>query len=546
MKKIFFVACALLASAALMAAPLHTQKTHRSMSEQPSVQMHDNMQTAVQEINTAEFTNLREAVKTLNAYQDTMYGVYDIYGHPRFNLGIPDVGVHATPPTIVIPYKENDQLLWYSGYGNADWMIGDETVLSDTLMWLQELEGGWEATYPLPTIKTLTGGDSILYEDYQYGRNFCIPYVQYGFEPSVEMGSQYVQPLTTHPVYMEDTTDFDLIFVNQDIFRVGGDAATFGSPYMYGSKMISSANGLTLDTLFTLVPNTDLMYINNLQYGYWNANSNTESPFVAGDTIRMGIYYLTEEGAVDWANPVATGFATDDDFEKTENYGTYKGFGLLNFYFYEENILGGLSAVPAIVEGKSFVVALTNLTKVKSSFGILVDYFNPFPCESTYFCANGKYTTLWKYPSNLYMTMRAYFPKVLDMPTNINFTSDQLSQTITIQGNVATEYWEELDKPEWLNVEMKDSTLYYPEYDAYEYLYSSEITFSIDAENLGKTGTVELWADGLNFIIEVTSQGSDLNNVKAINDNKTYNIFGVEVNKDYKGVVIKNGTKLLQ
>ncbi len=50
----------------------------------------------------------------------------------------------------------------------------------------------------------------------------------------------------------------------------------------------------------------------------------------------------------------------------------------------------------------------------------------------------------------------------------------------------------------------------------------------------------------LPIVIKQAPGTSGLLNVKAVNDNKTYNIFGVEVNEDYKGVVIKNGAKLLQ
>ena len=68
-------------------------------------------------------------------------------------------------------------------------------------------------------------------------------------------------------------------------------------------------------------------------------------------------------------------------------------------------------------------------------------------------------------------------------------------------------------------------------------------------EGTGRQGIVTFDADG--FVYElIVNQGdvtSGVENVVApLFDNKTYNLLGVEVDENYKGIVIKNGQKFIQ
>ena len=69
-------------------------------------------------------------------------------------------------------------------------------------------------------------------------------------------------------------------------------------------------------------------------------------------------------------------------------------------------------------------------------------------------------------------------------------------------------------------------------------------------EGAGRKGVITIDADGVLYELYV-HQGDITTGVEdvvipTINDNKIYNLLGVEVDENYKGIVIKNGQKFIQ
>ena len=72
----------------------------------------------------------------------------------------------------------------------------------------------------------------------------------------------------------------------------------------------------------------------------------------------------------------------------------------------------------------------------------------------------------------------------------------------------------------------------------------------LPAGETGRTGIVTVDADGfkLDIVIKQGDGGpaTGVENVVVPANNKTYNLLGVEVDENYKGIVIKNGQKTIQ
>ena len=77
-----------------------------------------------------------------------------------------------------------------------------------------------------------------------------------------------------------------------------------------------------------------------------------------------------------------------------------------------------------------------------------------------------------------------------------------------------------------------------------------QVTAEALTEGTGRQGVITVEADGAVYEL-VVKQGDVASGVEdvvipTISDNKTYNLLGVEVDENYKGIVIKNGQKYIQ
>ena len=106
----------------------------------------------------------------------------------------------------------------------------------------------------------------------------------------------------------------------------------------------------------------------------------------------------------------------------------------------------------------------------------------------------------------------------------------------------------EISSDDWIEIEAVSETE--GEGDDEEFLYAIDVTLTVEESDVEREGLIEIDALGRTYQI-VVRQTNDApsaieNAVKVVNDGKLYNVLGIEVDEDYKGVVIRNGEKFLQ
>jgi pectate lyase len=82
------------------------------------------------------------------------------------------------------------------------------------------------------------------------------------------------------------------------------------------------------------------------------------------------------------------------------------------------------------------------------------------------------------------------------------------------------------------------------------YMGAVQVTAEALTDGAGRQGVITINADGALYEL-IVNQGEVVNTsvenvVAPMFDNKIYNLLGVEVDENYKGIVIKNGQKYIQ
>jgi hypothetical protein len=290
-----------------------------------------------------------------------------------------------------------------------------------------------------------------------------------------------------------------------------------------------------------------VIYIASATLGIYSRNT----VLGEGDEVRLSLYPVTEEG-IDFENPLGSATATIDNYVPYSS--SSKWLGLLQFTFTDiDPITGAETNVPVIAEG-DFVAVLENINNGTADFGILTDYLDGVIGE-TYFVftdANGKLNikSMWKEPSSLLLNFNAVLPEFV-APEFVEFASnDADSKEIEIPSNVWDEDME-IDADEWITVEVATKSHEETEegetYDIHDLV--DVLTISVEATEEPRVGEIFINALGKEIVIKVyqgQAAPQGINNIKAVNDNKMYNVLGVEVNEDYKGIVIRNGEKFVR
>lgn len=115
------------------------------------------------------------------------------------------------------------------------------------------------------------------------------------------------------------------------------------------------------------------------------------------------------------------------------------------------------------------------------------------------------------------------------------------------------------DAPDWVQLDMDYEDYPYPgepkagvnwwtEFQAYYlYIYGDLSDTSVDAPQVGDEFKLVGYGQQIVFkVVEVEDPTAINNVVRTVNDGKLYNVLGIEVDEDYKGVVIRNGQKFLK
>ena len=449
---------------------------------------------------------------------------------------------------IAIPYMES--VVWKNLYGPTDWydQYDDALLAEDSETLVAE---GWYGIdgvgYYLPytTDHTLTqNGVDYLIKGYKFAAgNENGGLLASGAAPFTISTGENI-PITlcgmaTDPMNNDNGSDF---------YRIG---AGVRGAYAYGTKLIAdTATGATADTLLSTVRNVSPLNISSINIPLYNVNGTTMIPENAEIKIEIFAADLTQ-GIIYTDSILGTTVATVENFLEIQ-----AGLGTLVATFQEEDPFGGMMDVSVVVEG-DFVVQLTGYNESGCDFGIYADYYTPG--STTVYKVGGKLTPIFSASSNLAIMYDAYWPTVQDAAGNVmNVAVEGGDAYYVAEGNkynllyTNVYYVDELwsaDYPEWMEVEYFLANVGTEEEP--EPVVAVAVTVEPLTEGTGRQGIVTFDADG--YVYELIVKQGDggpatgVENVITPSFNgKTYNLLGVEVDENYKGIVIKNGQKFIQ
>ena len=385
----------------------------------------------------------------------------------------------------------------------------------------------------------LLDGVSVEVKGYQYGSSEANKFVV-----SAPIAGQFVEganmPMTLCGMYCDPLlNDGD----SRDWYVVG--AGSYGD-YSIGTGL--NIDGKSMDTIGSIVRNVSPMKVEQLDIMVCDkTNQGGAYMFPEGASVKVEIFAADlEAGIIDTTEPLYTTTMTIEDYTELNAQ-----LGMISARFYEEDIFGGLMQVPVVLEG-DFYVQFTNFNESGCRFGFISDYTTPG--GTTLYTWDGEFTTLWSDGgANMLINFDAYWPTimyfssdVLVAPVEGGIAMDGEYEAVALYSTVLDfENWGEVEAPEWIEYVLDESVL-----STNGYVVAQFAAAPLPAGETGRTGIVTIDADGYKLDI-VIMQGdggttTGVENVVVPANNKTYNLLGVEVDENYKGIVIKNGQKYIQ
>ena len=445
---------------------------------------------------------------------------------------------------IAIPYM--DSVVWTNYYGPTDWYMQHNNELaaedSETFVTGYGIDGTYYLPYTTDHTLNINGTDYQI-KGYKYAAgNENGGYVASAVSPII-ISTGEMMPLTlcgmeTDPMNNESGADF---------YQIGAGAR---GAYAYGTNLIAdTATKVTADTLISTVRNLSPLKINAVNIPVYSDGTKAIMPEDAEIKIELFAADLTK-GIIYTDSLLGEAVAT------VENFLDLNGkMGTISVVFQVEDILGGMMDAPIVVEG-DFVLQITGYNESGCDFGIFADYYTPG--GTTMYKVGGKYTPIFSASSNLAVSYDAYWPTLVN-DTTLNEMNAPVAGGMCHYGEDTEDYvailytnvydiegaWS-IEAPEWVSYAV-DTT----------YLTSNgAVLMAFQAEELpatveGRKDVVSIDADGFvyEFVITQGTVGEETaveNVVAPLFDDKIYNLLGVEVDENYKGVVIKNGKKFIQ
>lgn len=574
MKKIFSVVCAVSASAALFAGvptlPSYQSTDRLATQSKHSVENLSNVKSAGKIVmdDAAVATYGVRAPKAL--LKDTtieLLSSYSVYYPEAFYTGISALG-YVSPANLYIPYNPKGAL-FLTDYTKGTWTLEGKEVAKDTA-YIVVPTGKELNKYSVPTLKSndFTQGDTTLtFAEYQFGSYFNSWY---------KFSSQLDQ--ATGWAYMTKCE----ITTNVKIDPYDGKSETYGNNWgrplarysateagpMYGSGVkltfSESVGSVLFDTIITTIDNSDVIAIEGANLGIFGINyaeGKYVTPVVAG--LHLTLYPLSyvkdEKGntliKIDWSNPYATAVATDDDYTPyATSQGTSDILGMLNFTFKEKDADTGVEEATIVTIDGNFAAVLTGLNTTvgdkTNNFGIMADGDIEAPMNANTYMAGvsnlGKsvFSSIWNSPLNLLMNFAAVFPAIVDTPEEVELSVKGDTKEITLNTNVQFDLMD-FDFNDWISIDGEDITIT----ENNEEYFNNQVVLKITApaNSTAREGKIIINALGKEYSIAVKQvETTGIDNVKFLNDGKTYNLLGIEVDENYKGVVIRNGEKFIQ
>jgi hypothetical protein len=494
----------------------------------------------------------------VRAAQAADYDAADWYDVPgALHLGIYEGLSGYSVAIIHVPFMDSIEFINY--YGPTSWSWNGELDLEDSER--EVIPGEVGGTYYTPETSDHLFNPA---QDWGQGKDttFHLKGTQYGNG----VNYQYVLCATESKWLNEENSYMTLCAMETDIWNEpdydGSDfwmvgAASLGDVYYNGTGVhLVKGEEATADTIGIIVDNRGTMKIERILFPIYNdGRADAVNKYIPdGAELRVAIFPWDENG-IHFEDTLASTVMTNGDFVSAGE--GYEWVGTLIAKFYETDIFGEVTETPIWVDG-NFYLQLTNFNETGCDFGIYSDYHCPVTGTTVYqhdgeFSYRGGKGGGGSYGQNLGISFDAYWPTLAN-DTNVYelhagaeegwayFGEDPEDNGILLWTNVDPNEWEVESDVEWISYDFSDE--YFADY------YAGVIAFYVEALPEGETGrraTVSVFADGavqeFTIIQGVDPQG--LENVNFQNNNKKYNVLGVEVDNNFKGVVISNGKKAI-
>lgn len=544
MKKITLFAALLVAGMATAQVQLAPEQMEiRKLTSTASAKA---VKEASAEVFTAE--SYAKYAQAADEYADVDY----YYVEGMMHGGVTPMGYGSTP-AIMLPGLET--VTFTNVYGATDWYTSApaNTLLaenSDTL----ELAFGYDYVVnmmgysPYTTDHTIEqDGQTYNIKGYRYAASKQVSVITYGLTPwGISTGENI--PMTLCGMYCDPIYGSN----GNDCYMVGNQDATLGK-YLYGTNRL--VNGVRADTIGQFVRNLSTMRINQININVYNADQNGAVMFPEGTEIKVELFNADlATGNIDWSEPVATTVLSEADYV---SWGEgYEWMGNLIVKFYEVDIFDVAMETPVWVDG-DFYLQITGFNESGCDFGIRSDFYN-INTGSTVYTVNGAMTYgASQGGCNLNIGYDAYWPsvivakgsEVLVAPAEGGVVMDGEYNAFAFYTNVADlELWviDEEESAEWLEIGMDDSNL-----ESEGYILAQLTAAALPEGETGRKGAIVLDVDGYKVSIpvvqgEVKDPATSVENVESVLNGKIFNLLGVEVDENYKGIVIKNGQKFIQ
>ena len=506
------------------------------------------------------FIKEREGVRAAQAAE---YDLADWYYAPgSFYLGLYEGLGGYNLGMILLPYM--DSVVYYNYYGPTDWSVKDTKYAENTDEYVTGY--GVNGLYYVPQTAdhsfnpnrdwgkeykdTTLSVKGTMYASAADGQYICS-----AIESKYLNGENIYMTLCgmyADPLYEESGNDF---------WRVGGGAT--GDPYFNGTGVHIDGDSKTADTLGIIVDNRGVMKIEQILFPIYADNKSTPQGLIPdGAELRVSIFPLDSKG-IHFNDTIATTVVTNADIKGSAASWGY--LGTLHAKFYETDIFGTESQTPVWVDG-GFYLQLTNFNETGCDFGIFSDYDCPTTATTVYqhdgqfSYRGGRNSGGGSYGQNLGISFDAYWPTLVNDTTCneliapvssseeeiiAHFGDDEEDMIVWLLSNVNYEEWN-VETEDWIEPAIV-SDEYWEDYGAIALVF---VVQPLPDDETGRRGIVTFEADGATYEF-VIKQGEAPDAVESTkvdfrHDGKTYNMLGVEVGDDFKGVVIRNGEKSIR
>lgn len=484
------------------------------------------------------------------------YATADVYYAPgSFHLGVFDGLISYNVGMILFPYL--DSVVYQNYYGATNWLVNGKLKKENSKTYTTEY--GINGLYYVPSTAdhTITiSGTEYNIKGTSYGNGCDNAYVGSAVQKQFFSATRKANMTLC-------AMECDTLVDSSDFWRISANSKWTGfesdQKYLNGTGMrLDSANGPSADTLGVLVDNRGFMKIDKILFPIYNGDQQDKVFPDENAELRIALFPLTDRG-INFNDTIAATTASKKDFT---NGGTgYEWIGTLGVKFYAIDALGEKTQVPVYVDGP-FYLQVTNFNESGCDFGFFSDFNNPFTGTTVYqhdgkFSFRASNTGGGKYGQNLGITFDAYYPTLLNDTTEFTLNADvaggiayygedPTDNQVVLYANDSTDGWKikKSKGADWLSYEITPD--YYTDYGVILVQFSCT---ELPAGVTGRKATVTFDNDGakLEFTIK---QGEDsptaIIKVNKVNDGKLYNVLGMEVDENYKGVVIRNGEKFLQ